>query len=250
MLASFNQIGVKGTILIADEGINVALAGTAAQIIQVRAWFEKDERFKNLWLKESLSEIRPFSKLKVRHRPEIITFQPNTDQRVSPSKNPAPNMSPVKLKEWLENDVNFTLLDTRNNYEIESGTFSQATDLKIDNFRDFTTAVKDALNDGTLKRDEPVVTFCTGGIRCEKAAPYLIEQGFSEVYQVEGGILNYFDKCGGEHWDGECFVFDDRAEINSDLQPTGAQMCEDCSRAIRPGNTCVCGYVIPESPSI
>jgi len=232
MRAVFNEIGVKGTVLIAKEGINAALAGTASQIEQVRQWFESDHRFKNLWLKESYSQTRPFSKMKVRIRPEIITFQPREANPVSPATNPAPNMSPKTLKNWLDNNTDFTLLDTRNTYEIESGTFSQATDLELATFSEFTTAVQTAVNEGKLKRDTPIVTFCTGGIRCEKAAPYLIEQGFSEVYQVEGGILNYFDQCGGEHWDGDCFVFDDRAEINPALEPTGAQMCEDCHRAV------------------
>ncbi len=245
MLENFNDIGVKGTILIANEGINVALAGTAGQIQRVRRWFETDSRFKNLWLKESVSELRPFSKLKVRIRPEIITFQPNHPNPVSPADTPAPNMQPEQLQQWLDNNAEFTLLDTRNNYEIESGTFEQALDLKIDNFRDFTSAVDVALENGTLQKDTPIVTFCTGGIRCEKAAPYLIEKGFNEVYQVEGGILNYFDKCGGKHWQGDCFVFDDRAEINPALEPTGAFMCDDCSRAVRPGQTCKCGASAP-----
>lgn len=249
MRTAFNDIGVKGTILIAEEGINAALAGTAIQIQRVKQWFEADQRFADLWLKESFSGTRPFSKMKVRIRPEIITFQPNEENPVSPATNPAPNMSPKKLKDWLDNKANFTLLDTRNTYEVESGTFAQATNLKLATFRDFTTAVQAAVSDGSLKRDTPIVTFCTGGIRCEKAAPYLIEQGFSEVYQVEGGILNYFDQCGGEHWEGDCFVFDDRAEINPALEPTGAQMCEECHRAVFPGRTCECGAVSPVLPS-
>lgn len=240
MLETFNDIGVKGTILLAEEGINIAMAGTAEQIQAVRAWLETDQRLQGLWLKESFSDFRPFSKLKVRIRPEIITFQPNDPDRVSPADNPAPNMQPEQLQQWLDDNADFTLLDTRNDYEIESGTFAQATDLNLENFRDFTTAVDTALEDGTLDKDKPIVTFCTGGIRCEKAAPYLIDKGFSEVYQIEGGILNYLEKCGGKHWDGECFVFDDRAEINTELQPTGARMCDDCSRAIRPGQTCIC----------
>jgi len=249
MRTAFNEIGVKGTVLIAEEGINAALAGTEAQIRHVRQWFETDQRFKNLWLKESLSDARPFSKMKVRIRPEIITFQPGEDNPVSPATNPAPNMSPTTLKRWLDENAQFTLLDTRNTYEVESGSFARATDLKLSTFREFTTAVQKAVADGSLQRDTPIVTFCTGGIRCEKAAPYLIEQGFSEVYQVEGGILNYFEQCGGEHWNGDCFVFDDRAEINADLEPTGAQMCEDCHRAVYPGRHCVCGAVSPVLPS-
>lgn len=240
MLTTFNEIGVKGTILLAGEGINIAMAGTAGQIKTVRDWLETDGRFQNLWLKESFSEFRPFSKLKVRIRPEIITFLPDDPKRVSPADNPAPNMQPEQLQQWLDNNADFTLLDTRNDYEIESGTFETATDLNLENFRDFTTAIDTALEAGTLDKDKPIVTFCTGGIRCEKAAPYLIDKGFSEVYQMQGGILNYLEKCGGKHWHGECFVFDDRAEISTELKPTGARMCDDCSRAIRLGQTCIC----------
>ncbi len=248
MRTAFNDIGVKGTVLIAEEGINAAMAGTAAQIQRVKQWFETDQRFRDLWLKESFSDTRPFSKMKVRIRPEIITFQPNEENPVSPATNPAPNMSPAMLKSWLDKNADFTLLDTRNTYEIESGTFAQSTDLKLKTFSQFTTAVQEAVAEGSLKRDTPIVTFCTGGIRCEKAAPYLIEQGFSEVYQVEGGILNYFEQCGNAHWEGDCFVFDDRAEINPALEPTGAQMCEDCHRAVHPGRTCACGALSPALP--
>ncbi|MCL4135571.1 UNVERIFIED_CONTAM: hypothetical protein GTU68_051816 [Idotea baltica] len=134
MLDAFNEIGVKGTILIAEEGINAAIAGTAQQIVSVRAWFESDERFANLWLKESLSERRPFSKMKVRIRPEIITFQPNEPNAVSPALNPAPNMNPAKLKAWLDDSREFTLLDTRNDYEVESGTFAKAPNLNLKTF--------------------------------------------------------------------------------------------------------------------
>ena len=248
MLNDFKEIGIKGTILLADEGINAALAGSRTQIEAVKAWLENDARFANLWLKESVSETLPFAKLRIRLRPEIITFQAGVENPVSPAKNPAPAMSPTKLKQWLDNNKQFTLLDTRNTYETASGTFGQALDLKLNTFKQFGQAVNAALESGELDRDKPVVTFCTGGIRCEKAAPYLIAQGFNEVYQVEGGILNYFEQCGGEHWEGNCFVFDDRAEINPALEPTGATMCEECNLAIPVGETCPCGAVTPLSP--
>jgi len=240
MRRDFAQFGLKGTVLLADEGINAALAGTAGQIQAAREWFAKDPRFANLWLKESESQILPFSKLKIKIRNEIIAFQPDADNPVSPARNPAPAMNPETLKQMLDDQTPFTLLDTRNSYEIDSGTFDQAIDLKLNTFKEFANAVDTALDRGDLNRDKPVVTFCTGGIRCEKAAPYLIEQGFKEVYQIEGGILNYFEKCGGAHWEGECFVFDDRVEINSALQPTGASMCRNCHRAVPINDTCEC----------
>lgn len=251
MRADLGEIGIKGTILIATEGINAALAGSRAQVKAVKNWFEQDTRFANLWLKESASEILPFAKLKVRIRPEIITFQPDSANPVSPAQNPAPAMSPAKLKQMLDANEDFTLLDTRNAYEVESGTFESAIDLRLRTFRDLTDAVTTALDSGELDRDKPVVTFCTGGIRCEKAAPYLIEQGFKEVYQVEGGILNYFEECGDAHWQGECFVFDDRVEINPALEPTGARMCRRCHRAIPAvDDTCICERVTPPLPPL
>ncbi len=240
MLTDFKQIGVKGTVLIAEEGINIALVGTAEQILTIRQWLDQDSRFKAIWLKESYSDIAPFSKLKIRIRPEIITFQSDTQDNVSPLDTPAPNILPKQLKDWLDSNKQFTLLDTRNDYEIESGTFEQAVELDMKTFKHFGKAVEEAVAAGKLNKDEPIVTFCTGGVRCEKAAPYLLQHGFKEVYQVEGGILNYFEECGGEHWQGDCFVFDDRVEINPDLEPTGADICRKCHRAVPKYGSCDC----------
>ncbi len=149
-------------------------------------------------------------------------------------------MPPATLSAWLDEARPFTLLDTRNRYEVASGTFEAARHLDIANFREFTAAIEAGLNDGSLDIESPVVTFCTGGIRCEKAAPWLLERGFTEVHQVEGGILNYFEHCGGRHWQGECFVFDDRVEVDTRLCPTGASLCTRCHRAVAAGQACDC----------
>ena len=114
--------------------------------------------------------------------------------------------------------------------------------LDIAHFRDFQLAVNSALHDGRLQRNKPVVTFCTGGIRCEKAAPWMLEQGFEEVYQIEGGILNYFERTGGRHWEGDCFIFDDRVEVDKALQPTGASWCNYCQLTVKPGQICSCQH--------
>lgn len=238
--AALDEIGILGTILLADEGINVALAGTAAQCQAARAVFEDDDRFRDLWLKESISGLVPFSKLKVRIRHEIIAFD-GPEARTRQLERPeAPALPPETLAQWLDSGKDFTLLDTRNTYEVESGTFSRAEHLDIAHFRDYQKAVKAALENGTLDPEKPIVTFCTGGIRCEKAAPWMIEQGFREVYQIEGGVLNYFEKTGGKHWDGDCFVFDDRVEVDKALQPTGASWCTECQLTIRSGEECLC----------
>lgn len=240
MHAALLETGVLGTILIAEEGINVALAGSKAQVVAAREYLDSDERFSGLWLKESLSDIVPFSKLKVRIRHEIIAFD-GPDARAQQLTRPtAPAITPENVKRWIESGKDFTLLDTRNTYEIESGTFEQAEHLNIAHFRDFQSAVHKALDAGTINPDKPIVTFCTGGIRCEKAAPWLIEQGFSEVHQIDGGVLNYFERTGGAHWEGDCFVFDDRVEVDKNLSPTGATWCTHCQLTIRPGAECTC----------
>ncbi|MBX2823517.1 MAG: sulfurtransferase [Gammaproteobacteria bacterium] len=225
LLAGLQEAGVLGTVLLADEGINLTLAGNATSIDQARRRITAFPSFSDLWFKESRSTIPPFGKLKVKIRHEIIAFD---NGQVRPDQTPAPNLSPATLKRWLDEGREFTLLDTRNRYEVESGTFTRAESLPIDTFRDFPAAI----NHAELDRTKPVVTFCTGGVRCEKAAPWLLDAGFTEVYQVEGGIFNYFDTCGGSHWRGDCFVFDDRVEIDIALTETGAKLCTNCHRAV------------------
>lgn len=232
--------GVLGTILLAEEGINVALAGTDEQTTAAKACLDNDDRFNDLWLKKSLSNDIPFSKLKVRVRHEIIAFDGPEAGDLQLKRPAAPALAPETVAQWLEMNKDFTLLDTRNTYEIESGTFERAEHLGIAHFRDFQIAVKRALETGLLNKQKPVVTFCTGGIRCEKAAPWMIEQGFDEVYQIEGGVLNYFEQTGGSHWEGDCFVFDDRVELNKALQPTGATWCTHCQLTIGAGAQCSC----------
>jgi len=241
MLAALSSTGVLGTILLADEGINVALAGSREQIDAAKAYFESDSRFAGLWLKHSVSAELPFSKLKVRIRHEIIAFDGANAGTRQLQRPVAPAIEPDKLAQWLDEGKGFTLLDTRNTYEIESGTFAQAEHLNIGHFRDFKQAVSEALANGTLDKNSPTVTFCTGGIRCEKAAPWMLEQGFTEVYQVQGGVLNYFEQAGGKHWEGECFVFDDRVEVDKNLLPTGARWCDHCQLTIAAEQEyCVC----------
>lgn len=233
------ELGLKGTILLAREGINVALCGTAAQIVSARELLDDVPELKDLWLKESYSRILAFSKMKVRIRPEIISFAPDSDFS-DDERADAPALDPERIKQWLDNNHDFTLLDTRNSYEVASGTFKQAVNLELEHFRHFEKAIDTALEDGTISLDKPIVTFCTGGIRCEKAAPFMKRKGFKEVYQIEGGILNYFEQCQGEHWVGDCFVFDDRVEIDTQLRPTDAYICRRCHLAFAEGEPCEC----------
>lgn len=236
--------GSRGTVLIAAEGINVSLAGTRQQIDDARAALDEDARFQGMWLKQSFSDCVPFARLKVRVRREIIAFEgddaPLRTPALTRARRDSPGVDPATLRQWLDDGRDITLLDTRNAYEVASGTFRKAQDLGIDNFRDFTAAVEAAVEAGTLDPTQPLVTFCTGGIRCEKAAPWLLANGFSKVWQIEGGILNWFAHCGSEHWQGDCFVFDDRVEIDADLAPTGASLCPDCHRAVPRDVECEC----------
>ena len=240
MQSALAETGVLGTILIADEGINIALSGYCKQIAKAIDYFQSDERFRDIWLKQSHSDQIPFSKLKVRIRHEIIAFDGANASDKQLHRPPAPAISPQTVAQWLDDGRDLTLLDTRNAYEIESGTFETAQHLGIAHFRDFQDAVTTALNEGHLDLHKPMITFCTGGIRCEKAAPWMIEQGFTEVYQIEGGVLNYFEKTGGKHWQGDCFVFDDRVEIDKQLTPTGATWCKECQLTIAPNQVCGC----------
>lgn len=239
-----SEIGVKGSILLASEGINVSLSGTAQQIADTRKLLLMDSRFHDIWFKTSESTTPPHRRLKVRIKAQIIAFDDAPSEQKPLELGTAANIQPQQLQQWLSEEKDFTLLDTRNDYEVESGTFEAAMALNIKHFRHFKAAVRSAVEQGALDPSKPLVTFCTGGIRCEKAAPWLKANGFSEVYQVEGGILHYLDNCGDAHWKGNCFVFDDRVELSAKLAPTGAGLCDHCQLAVPQGKTCEChlGY--------
>jgi predicted sulfurtransferase len=176
----------------------------------------------SLTAKISESDHQPFNRMLVKIKKEIIAFGvPGID----PGRRPAPKVSPRKLKEWLDEGRSITLLDARNAYEVKLGTFRGARTLDLDHFRECPTAVASLPRH---LRDELVVTFCTGGIRCEKAAPLLQKAGFAQVFQLDGGILRYFEECGGEHFEGDCFVFDKRVALDASLRETGAALCFVC----------------------
>lgn len=231
------KTGVKGAVLLASEGVNVSLAGTRAQTCEAIDCLNEQASFKDLWLKETVSEFVPHRRLRIRVRAEIIAFD---SEASAPQAHDAPALSPHTLDTWLDEKRPITLLDTRNDYEVESGTFATATHLGLKHFKHFKEAVNRSLEAGELKKDQVMVTFCTGGIRCEKAAPWLLEQGFTEVYQIEGGLINYLQHSEKSHWQGDCFVFDDRVELNRELQPTGAGLCEHCQLAVPAGSNCRC----------
>ena len=238
--AALERTGVLGTVLLAEEGVNVALAGSREACEAAREALDAEPPLAGLWLKESRSETPPFSRLKVRVRREIIAFDGDAARSRAAARPDAPTLAPEALARWLAEGRTLTLLDARNAYEVDSGTFVGARHLDIERFTDFGEAVERAVLDGRLDPTTPVVTFCTGGVRCEKAAPWLLEHGFAEVWQLEGGVLNWFERCGGAHWRGDCFVFDDRVEIDPTLAPSGATLCTACHRAVPAGEHCRC----------
>lgn len=221
-------VGLKGTILLSSEGINVAIAGSEVAISNFWTFLTSFNEFADMTYKASLSKSVPFKRLFVKKRKEMISLG-NGD--ISPKRFKGRKVSPKELKKWFDENLNVVLLDARNRFEVEFGSFANAIHCDIDSFRDFATAV-DNLQPGLKER--PVVTFCTGGIRCEKAAPLLEKKGFKEVYQLDGGILKYFEEVGAEHYKGECFVFDERVSLDSQLVVSGTIQCKVCSGPVTP----------------
>jgi UPF0176 protein len=215
-------LGLKGTILLSPEGINLSLAGTVLAMIDFKTHLLNQPEFADLEFKESYSTIQPFKRMLVKIKKEIIAFGVPS---IQPTVARAPSVAPQILKQWLdqghdEEGREVVLLDARNTYEIQLGKFKGALDLNIDHFRDFTAAVENLPAELKQKR---IVTYCTGGIRCEKAALLLQQQGY-DIYQLEGGILNYFKECQDVHYEGECFIYDQRTALNSDLQETDSNV--------------------------
>jgi UPF0176 protein len=173
-------------------------------------------------VKGSESTHQPFNRMLVRIKKEIIAFGV---EGIDPATRTSPKLPATTLKQWLDEGREIVLLDTRNDYEVKLGTFKNAIPIGVDTFRSFPDAVG-RLPDGM--KDRPVVMFCTGGIRCEKAGPFMEREGFKQVYQLEGGILKYFEDCGAAHYEGECFVFDQRVGVDPALRETVSEQCFAC----------------------
>lgn len=217
-----SELKMKGTILLAEEGINFFVAGTREAADQLMARLRKIPGFANLKAKESESQEQPFRRMFVKIKKEIISFGV---EGIDPLKAPSPRIAPKALKEWLDEGKSVILFDTRNDYEIKMGTFRGAVPAGINHFREFPEAVRKLPEH---LKEEPIVTFCTGGIRCEKAGPFMEREGFKKIFQLDGGILDYFKECGDAHYDGECFVFDRRVGVDASLQETSSAMCFAC----------------------
>lgn len=214
---------IRGTLLLASEGINGTVASSREGIDALLAWFKQDERLADVVYKESFDAAQPFNRTKVKLKKEIVTMGV---EGIDPLQVVG---SYVKPKDWndLISDPDVVVVDTRNDYEIEIGTFKHALNPKTDTFREFPEYVEQNLDPEKHKK---VAMFCTGGIRCEKSTAYLKEQGFDEVYHLEGGILKYLEEVPQEEslWEGECFVFDGRVAVDHQLNKGQYSMCSAC----------------------
>ena len=238
-----DELGLKGTILLSFEGINIFIAGPEENINVFRTSLLDDERFADIEFKESYSEHQPFNRMNVRLKNEIISVGLPNFNRIEPDDG---RIRPQELHERLLNDDDLVLLDTRNTYETRLGTFQNAIELDLDTFRSFPEAV-DKLGDEY--KDKEIVMFCTGGVRCEKASVIMKDAGFTNIKQLEGGILGYFEQVGGDYWDGECFVFDKRVALLPNLTETGTTICFACREPLTPKEQLHPAYVPGESCS-
>ncbi|MBR7887901.1 rhodanese-related sulfurtransferase [Marinomonas sp. A79] len=227
LLNTLEDNAIRGTLLLASEGINGTVAGSREGIDALLAWLDQQPGLENIGYKESYDEDMPFYRTKVKLKKEIVTMG---IQGIDPKRVVG---TYVKPSDWnaLISDPDVMLVDTRNDYEVQIGTFKNAVNPKTDTFRQFPGYVKENMDPAKQKK---VAMFCTGGIRCEKSTAYMLEQGFEEVYHLEGGILKYLEDVPKEDtmWEGECFVFDNRVSVNHDLQKGEYDQCHACRMPI------------------
>ncbi len=223
LLNTMIDLEIKGTLLLASEGINGTVAGTKNAIQALLTWLDEQDGLANIVTKFSYEQQIPFYRTKVKLKKEIVTMGV---EGIDPNEVVG---TYVKPQDWNEliSDPEVTLIDTRNDYEIGIGTFKNAINPKTETFREFPKYAKENLDP---KKNKKVAMFCTGGIRCEKSTAYMKEQGFEEVYHLEGGILKYLEEVKQDEslWEGECFVFDNRVAVDHDLQKGQYQQCNAC----------------------
>lgn len=222
LLQACLDAGIKGSLLLAREGINGTIAGSREGIDRVLDYLRADERLRDLEHKESRDDTQPFLRMKVKLKKEIVTLGV---EGIDPNVEVGQYVEP---RDWnaLISDPEVLLIDTRNDYEVQIGTFEGAIDPQLRTFREF----PDYVQRFDPTRHKKVAMFCTGGIRCEKASAFMLQQGFEEVYHLKGGILKYLEEVPAEQslWKGECFVFDNRVAVNHDLQKGRYELCHAC----------------------
>ena len=210
------ELGIRGTALLAQEGINSTIVGEEAKMREFMLFLATVPQFQDLQYKESVVDHIPFKRTLVKLKKYLIPFGPDGEIVLNPAVHTGKHVKPAELKQWLDRgDPNLVLIDTRNDYEIKKGTFKGALDWKLRHFRDFPEELQKHKQELVGKK---VVMFCTGGIRCEKATAYATDLGI-DAYQIDGGILKYFEDVGGAHYEGDCFVFDYRVAVDPNLKP-------------------------------
>ena len=217
-----DELELKGSVYLSPRGINFSISGTEANIEQYIDFMESNSQFLNIPLKKTYSETQPFRRMKVRLKKEIISLGRDD---IDPRELTGEYVSPQELLSMYENNEDVIVLDTRNEYETRVGLFENAVDLQLDTFRDFPKAIKQLPEE---YKDKQIVMYCTGGIRCEKASAVMLKAGFTDVKQLEGGVLDYFKETGGKYWNGDCFVFDERVALDTDLNETEYIYCYIC----------------------
>lgn len=220
--------GLKGTVILAPEGINVSIAGLESAIEDFVELLECLTGSGSLWLKKSWTERAPFSRMLVKVKSHIVPLE---GPSAPSTQDPESFIDPFRLKAWFDDEKEFTLLDARNAYEVKVGAFKGAKDLRLRRFKNFESRIN---KNAELNKRRPIVIVCTGGIRCEKAYPVMKKAGFDEVYQLKGGIVNYFEKVGGAYFEGDCFVFDKRVALNSSLKESDVVECFSCRSPVSP----------------
>ncbi len=232
------QHSLRGTIMLSPEGINLCVAGEGEAVTALLCTLRSVAGLEDLTVKESFSEKQPFRRMLVKLKKEIIAFGLDA---IAPARKSSPKISAQVLKQWIDEGKPITLLDTRNDYEIRMGSFQGAMPIGVNHFRDFPEATKKLPTD---MKQQTIVMFCTGGIRCEKAGPFMEAEGFQQVFQLDGGILKYFEECGGAHYSGDCFVFDRRVCVDSELRQTSAAVCYRCQMPVTPQEQVDSRYVV------
>ncbi|MDA8719205.1 rhodanese-like domain-containing protein [Candidatus Actinomarina sp.] len=222
ILQRSTNLNLKGTVLISRKGINFSVSGNKNNIDKFLLFIRSDSRFADVDVKITYNEYQPFRKMLVRIKKEIISMG---IEDIDPFQFTGQKISPKELNKKLNNNEDIVLLDTRNEYEVRLGTFKNAINLNLDSFRDFPKEIEKLRKKLTGKK---VVMFCTGGIRCEKASALMLKNGFENIQQIDGGVINYFKETGGRHWNGDCFVFDDRVALDKDLLETDYVLCFRC----------------------
>ena len=218
------KLGLKGRIIVAEEGINATLEGTTENINKYLEKFLSDSRFSDTHIKKSAGTGNAFPKLKVKVRPEIVSM--HLEEDFSPSEVSGKKLKPEELKQWFDSGKSFRIVDMRNDYEYNVGRFKDSIMSNLQNFRD----VPRVLNELEDLKDETVLTVCTGGVRCEKASGFLVKNGFKDVYQLDGGIVSYIEQFPAQEFQGSLYVFDSR--ITMDFDPADKHVvvgkCDKC----------------------